>query len=73
MESSLKWGFAVATLSPSDEATIDRAQRGAARAVLGHSKTSPLPTVLMELGWLPWQGKLDVLACCSGWLNVKTS
>ena len=61
VESGLKWGLAIASLSPTDESIIDRAQRGAARAILGHSKTSPLPTVLMELGWLPWasQGKLE--------------
>ena len=45
-------------LSNSDIALLDRIQRKAARMLLGFSRRSPTPAVLLELGWSPWSARL---------------
>ena len=53
--------MAIATLSGPQCETLDMVQRKAARRILGHSGTSPLPTPCLELGWQPWSSRSSTL------------
>ena len=60
VETGAAWGMAIATLSGPQGETLDKAQRKAARRILGHIGTSPLPTPCLELGWQPWSSRSSV-------------
>ena len=51
---SVTWGMAIMRPPPRLHEQLDVTQRRAGRLLLGHSRTSPIPTVCLELGWLPW-------------------
>ena len=53
--------MALALPSPSQAAQVDRAQRQAARRILGHQSSSLLPTPCMELAWQPWSARAAAL------------
>ena len=58
VEKAAGWGLAATTLTPTQSKAIDRAQRMAARQILGHSSTSPWPTPCLELGWQTWSSQM---------------
>ena len=53
MDSAALSGAGIWSLSATAKEDIDRIQRKAGRAILGHCSQSPSCSVLLELGWVP--------------------
>ena len=53
--------MASTNLSLTQSNSIDRAQRMAARQILGHRSTSPWPSPCLELGWQTWSSQMTSL------------
>ena len=58
VEKAAGWGMAATTLTNTQSKAIDRAQRMAARQILGHRSTSPWPSPCLELGWQTWSSQM---------------
>ena len=54
VESGVAYGLALWDLPETGIVALDRAQREAARALLGFANRSPTPAMLVEPGWVPW-------------------